>query len=214
MARKNSRIVGASQNSRVARSQGYQKRSVATREERKRFLIVCEGKKTEPNYFIGFRNPRADISVHGTGANTRGVVEQAITLRDAVAKSADAYDRVWCVFDRDSFPANKFNAALQLAQCEGINVAYSNEAFEIWYLLHFDYHDAAMSRYAYKDKLTQLLNHEYLKNSTNMYAELYSRQSDAITNAKRLHSGYKPCCPEKDNPSTTVYLLVEELRNI
>ena len=46
-----------------------------------------------------------------------------------------AFDQVWCVFDRDPSRVNntaqRFNAALRLAEKEDIKVAYSNECFEL-----------------------------------------------------------------------------------
>jgi RloB-like protein len=112
----------------------YSARAVDTTEPLDRFLIVCEGAKTEPNYFRSFRVPRDVIDVHGLGENTIRIVERAIEL-----KAEDNYDQVWCVFDRDSFPAQNFNAALELSRRHGIEVAYSNESFELWYVLHFEF---------------------------------------------------------------------------
>ncbi len=54
--------------------------------------------------------------------------------------------RLWCVFDKDSFSDDNFNQAKKLAENNNIRPAYSNEAFELWYLLHFGYHQAATSR--------------------------------------------------------------------
>lgn len=48
---------------------GYQSQQVNTREPLPRFLIVCEGEKTEPAYFDGFRVPSVTIlrlPVYGT----------------------------------------------------------------------------------------------------------------------------------------------------
>ena len=77
------------------------------------FLIVCEGEKTEPNYFKSFPKKVGkyvfDIEFDGGGISTLKVVEKAIELRD---KSAQKYDRVWAVFDRDSFKENSFNSAI------------------------------------------------------------------------------------------------------
>jgi hypothetical protein len=179
---------------------------VDTREPKQRFLIVCEGEKTEPAYFKGFRVSKVVIKVFGIGANTIGVVEAAIRL-----KQEDDFDQVWCVFDRDEFPVENFNRALALAIENDIAVAYSNEAFELWYLLHFDYFDSAIRRRDYQDRLTRYLGHTYQKNNGNMYEELLSRQDTAIKNAKRLFDSYVPSCPSDDNPSTTVHDLVNKL---
>ncbi len=65
------------------------------------FLIVCEGEKTEPNYFRSFPKKAGkivfDIQFKGGGINTLKVVEKAIEIRD---NSTQKYDRVWAVFDR------------------------------------------------------------------------------------------------------------------
>ncbi len=213
MARRNSRDARGRPNVMQARAQGYADRLAAIRDPIERFLIVCEGEQTEPNYFRSFRVPANVLDVRGMGDNTVNLVKRAIELRDAVQGTGQAYDQIWCVFDRDSFPAKHFNAALQLAKNNAISVTFSNsnEAFEIWYLLHFAYHDAGISRQAYKDKLTELLGHTYEKNSRTIYDDLYSRQPDALRNAEKLHKGYKPSRPEQNNPCTTVYQLVEQL---
>ena len=104
-------------------------------------LIVCEGTKTEPNYFEAFAKKQQgvivyDIEVKGLGRGTKDVVEKAINL-----KSKNNYDRVWAVFDKDEFPAKDFNDAITLGTQNGIEVAWSNEAFELWYLYHFRLYD-------------------------------------------------------------------------
>jgi hypothetical protein len=187
-------------------SRGYLRRRIETLPTRKQFLIVCEGERTEPNYFWGFRVPKEIIDIRGFGDNTVTLVEQAIEL-----SSHNTYDQVWCVFDRNDFPARDFNDALALAATNNINVAYSNEAFELWYVLHFEFLNTGISRRDYCDKLSKLLGHKYDKKSETIYAELKSRQSDALRNAKRLLQQYNPPNPERDNPSTTVHLLVEQL---
>lgn len=179
-----------------------------TREPLPRFLIVCEGEQTEPNYFKSFRVPKEVLDVRGLGDNTLRLVEKAVEFSNAANPH---YDQVWCVFDRDSFPAEHFNAALDLAERQAIKVAYSNEAFELWYLLHFHFYNTGISRSQYKEKLSEQLGHRYEKNSRTIYAEIEEKQSDAIANAKRLLSFYAPPDPCNNNPSTTVFRLVEEL---
>ncbi len=131
------------------------------------FLIVCEGKKTEPNYFKSFKEKlrvSAEIKIEGLGDNTLSLVERTCEL-----KQQDDYTDVWVVFDRDSFPAERFNEAIALARRRDIRVAYSNEAFELWYWLHFDYQDTAVSRADYEAKLTKRLGFSYKKNDPGMY---------------------------------------------
>lgn len=182
-----------------------QKRAIQTRELRPRFLIVCEGQQTEPNYFKSFR-VNANVEVVGTGRSPRAIVEHAQTLR----RQQD-YSQVWVVFDRDSFPAEEFNAAIEQAHRLGIGTAYSNQAFELWYLLHFDFHDTALSRQQYQEILTSRLGFSYRKNDREMYQRLQKYQAQAIRNAQKLLEQYQPHRPADDDPCTTVNLLVQEL---
>ncbi|MCB8950790.1 MAG: RloB domain-containing protein [Ardenticatenales bacterium] len=175
---------------------------------RKTFLIVCEGSKTEPNYFEGFRVPREIYDVKGMGDNTIRLVREAIKL-----KEQGNYDQVWVVMDKDDFPVDHFNGAIEMARAKNICVAYSNEAFELWYLLHFDYHNTAVSRRTYRERLSKRLGFSYEKNNPRMYELLEDRQPVAMQNARRLLDVYSGNSrPAYDNPSTTVHLLVEQLR--
>lgn len=187
-------------------------RSIGTRgEPKKRILIICEGEKTEPNYFKAFRVTSAVVVVIGLGTDTKRLVSEAISLRDKAVRDKEVYDQVWCVFDRDSFKAKDFTDAFKLAGKHKIKIAYSNEAFELWYLLHFHYFNTAVSRKLYNEKLSKLLGKEYRKNSKTIYDELLAKQNNAIKYSKKLLQSYTSPNPEKDNPSTTVYKLVEEL---
>lgn len=195
-----------------ARKQASYRRRQDYFEPRQKFLIVCEGEKTEPNYFKKFPIPKdCVVSVTGIGANTDSLVRKAIEL-----KGQANYHQVWVVFDRDSFTPEHFNKALQLAQANDIKVAYSNEAFELWYILHFMYLDTGITRDDYCSRLGQddCLGRKYLKGSETIYDELLSRQSKAIERAKRLLAQYEPPNPVLDKPSTTVHLLVEQLNGL
>ncbi len=187
------------------------------------FLIVCEGEKTEPNYFKSFPKKVGkiiyDIEFEGGGISTIKVVEKAIELRD---KSKQKYDRVWAVFDRDSFKANSFNSAILKARANNIKCAWSNEAFELWYLLHFHNRVTAMKRTEYEKAIEDAVNgklgkkknkFEYTKNSTEMYTLLskIGNQELAIKWAKELANSISGEQFANYNPQTMVFKLVEEL---
>lgn len=207
-------------------SKGVQKKSKeGTRDLKTYFLIVCEGEKTEPNYFKSFP-PKVgsfvyDLTFDGGGISTKKVVEKAIELRE---KSIQKYDRVWAVFDRDSFPINHFNGAIAKAIANDIGCAWSNEAFELWYLLHFHNRSTPMSRDEYKDAIEKAINDKlkylknkkqfkYKKNSIDMYATLdkHGNLGQAIKWAKAIEEQYIGGNFSVHNPCTTVYKLVEEL---
>ncbi len=180
------------------------KRIVNTRELRPRILIVCGGTHTEPNYFRSFR-VNIDVRIVGRGRDPRGLIDYAQRLLEQ-----ETYTQVWLVFDRDDIDPSTFNDAIARAQRLKMRVAYSNEAFEVWYILHFDC-KIPPSRQRYGDVLTAMMGKTYRKNDFAIYATLQSRQSLAIARAKRLLAQYRPHDPANDNPCTTVHLLVEEL---
>ena len=119
------------------------------------FLIVCEGKCTEPDYFKAFRMTAATIKVVGQAMNTTSLVSKAISIRDMEATKKRYYDQCWVVFDKDDFPANDFNNAITMALKNGFCVAYSNQAFEYWFLLHFNLYTGALHRDNYASMLTK-----------------------------------------------------------
>lgn len=191
--------------------QRYKRRAGNRGAPKQRILIVTEGTKTEPYYFQSFRVSSAFVEIDGAGRNTDSLVEWAIELKKQAAKDKEPYDQIWCVFDKDSCPLQNFNRALKLADNQGLKIAYTNEAFELWYLLHFDYHTSGISRNQYAGMLTIRLGRDYRKNDTTIYDELKARQPAALRNASTLLATYAPPDPGKNNPSTTVHLLIQEL---
>jgi len=202
------------------------KRAVSTKTRKVYFLIVCEGEKTEPNYFQALKDSLpdrtvlvTDMTIKGTGKNTISLVDFTIKHRDAHLQK---FDRVWVVFDKDSFTDDQFNTAIAKAENNGIQVAWSNEAFEIWFLLHFEYVNHAMPREDYQkglersiDKARGVPGYTYKKNAQDTFDLINSlgSQNQAIGWAKKiskLHEGSKFA---KHNPCTTVYLLIEELND-
>lgn len=204
------------------------KRKVKIKEIRVYFLIVCEGEKTEPNYFKSFKtNVKSfvyTIDTLGEGSNTKDLVKRTIKARD---NSSQLYDSVWVVFDRDSFSSDNFNGAIQLAENQGIKVGWTHEAFELWYLLHFQYRNTSMSRVDYKKAIEDEVNSKiiaasksknpkkfkYKKNSTEMYDILakYGNQSQAIKWAEQLVKNHTCENYSIHNPCTRIHLLVKEL---
>jgi hypothetical protein len=66
---------------RIKRHQGRRGRIVGRREVRQRFLIVCEGEQTEPNYFRAFQVPGVVIDIRSTNNRGLDIINKAIQLR-------------------------------------------------------------------------------------------------------------------------------------
>lgn len=195
------------------------KRKVATRKVHLNYLIVCEGERTEPNYFnaiVGGRNSKVlSVDVLGEGQSTCRLVRTAIEERD---KSMIEYDRVWVVFDKDDF--NDFNDAIALAHSNGICAAWSNESFELWYYLHFQYLDTPISRAQYIYALNREVrkfepDYSYQKNDKGTLDILskYGNLDLAIRHAERLETMYNDTNYAAHKPCTKVHHLVMELLN-
>jgi hypothetical protein len=197
-------------------AQKTRSRRIGNTPQRRYFLIVCEGEKTEPKYFKGLRDdlPKetVHVEIHGEGMNTLSLVERAGAIRDEMKRRGRPVDKVWVVFDRDSFAPDDFDNAISRAESLGYGAAWSNEAFELWYLLHFEFRSTAMRRTEFKGRLTTLLGFEYEKNAPGMYAELKGRTDQACAHAARLVEQARGISPHDANPCTHVHELVAELR--
>ncbi len=200
-----------------------------TRLEKQRFLIVCEGQNTEPDYFRQFRQnfklANANIVEIGGADETIRVVERA-----QAENKKSIYDQVWVVFDKDDFPAANFDNAIAMAEAAGFFAAYSNQAFEYWLILHFEDHQGgAMHRDQYGEKFNKYLapfNIQFdAAGSKRISAALFqvliakdektakNRMDLAISRAEKVlefHSD-KPS-PALAESSTKVHELVKELR--
>lgn len=194
------------------------------------YLIATEGIQTEVLYFKqlaaevkqtydGFKN-RIEVTVpsltiRGTGVSNLTLVEQ---VAEIIQVSPNLFEHVWLVFDKDDIPLDYFDNAIQSAHQRGWHVAWSNDSFELWYLLHFEYLNAAIDREEYKRKLTGYLQQagiaaHYEKNATKILTLLTrDKRWSAIRLAKKLEGQYLPNTPfHQRNPGTTVHVLVEEL---
>lgn len=191
--------------------------------EKPTILIVCEGENTEPTYFNQFRLSSATVKPIGEGYNTTSLVNRAIQLANQ-----GKYDQVWCVFDKDDFNENDFNNAILIAEANKFGVAYSNQAFEYWLILHFDDHQGSgMHRDNYNEKIKNLLKPfkiTYDGTKSKKISEDFFDLLDgidektnvkrielAIRRAERIYEQLDNTNPAKEESSTTVFRLVKEL---
>lgn len=190
-------------------------------------LIVCEGSKTEPNYFQSFSLMKNSSSLvfevvpDGGGINTLAVVDKAIELRDKASNSGQPYDSVWAVFDKDGFPDSDFDNAILKAERNGIGCAWSNEAFELWYIYHFDNRCTPMSRSDYQSIITSRVraclgnkSYTYKKNDCdirNILSRCGCDEEKAIRWAENQFLRFNDSRYHLHNPCSTVYKLVRLL---
>lgn len=138
-------------------------------------------------------------------------------------------DQVWCIFDVDDFyktekDKQKFLKLIGIARKNNIKIAYINECFELWILLHFENPTAPIRRgkdlekkiqKAFKDNKLG----EFEKNKE-VFQTLLPFQPQAIKNSKKLlrtsyeKINWKKVLSAEGNPSTSIHLLVEEINKL
>lgn len=154
--------------------------------------------------------------------NTIGLVRFAENDVAERLKKNEQIDYVWIFFDKDSFPLGHYNSAYskiigknkqEYKNSDGDNTdnnglrrvsAWSNECFELWVILHFEFLTAALHRSQYPQIIDKYLTGEdrYEKKRTDLY-DLLSKNGGvkrAINGAKKLHAANGI-----NNPSTGIY---------
>jgi hypothetical protein len=184
---------------------------------RRRLLIVCEGRVTEPGYFRGLerwaRNHTVEIHIPPEQGVPLTLVRRAEMLADLARSAAKregdaflAYDEVWCVFDVDEHPS--IDNTRQLAAARGIRLAVSNPCFELWILLHLRENPGARHRHDVQRMIGEFLP-GYDKHLD--FARVAPGVEDAVRRAQWLDRDAQEEGEPGRNPSTGVYRLAESM---
>lgn len=193
--------------------------------QRDTFIIITNGKETEKNYFTalrGYRRSIYQISVEFENSDPIGLVNRAV--REKLPSNI-----VWVVFDKDEFSSDVVNEAMRTAKHNDVGVAFSNLAFEVWLIDHFEEYSKEKSA----DELVAILDERlkrmgygtgYKKNNEGLIKTAFLPVlDDAVHNAdvslqKRI-AEYNEVCPgEKNYPycdwnsCTTVHKLIDALK--
>lgn len=199
---------------------GISRYSIETVSKKKTFLIVCEG-QSEEMYFKSFPVITASVKPVPLGCSKTTLVECAKAIVED-----EQFDEVWCVFDMDYKPDVKgqfkdFDNAVKSAIAAGFKCAYSNDAFELWYVLHYQFIDQEQLRTFLFKKLSGYwaINYEKEGKTKSFARSVYNllqndkraSQKRAISNARNLFESQKVKLHHLQNPVTKVYELVESL---
>ncbi len=195
------------------------RRRRAFRAPRPRFLIVCEGMKTEPGYFRAMRHLERsliELELVSPGEKPKALVERAVAMKKEAAARAKRekdencnYDQVWCVFDVDEHPY--LPEAKHQARDNGIEVAVSNPCFELWALLHFCDQTAHIERGPLNHKCKEYMPGYDKQLPTSQLHPLYA---EALQRAMALDEWQRSRDCAEANPSTGVYRLMEQIRTL
>lgn len=194
-------------------------RRTPTREPKRKFVIFCEGRNTEPHYF------RALMREYRTSLVELEIVEAAgvpITIANAAAErvktdrgrrkqAVEADDQVWAVFDRDRHA--RHDEAVRLCEQANVRVGRSNPCFELWLVLHEE-------EYGRQDDHRQIQEHlrklrpDYDPSGAKMldFANLVQRVEDAEKWAAKLLAAREAEGDAFGRPSTTILHLTRAIR--
>lgn len=192
-----------------------------TKQPRKLILIVCEGENTEVDYFKQFRIANVTIMPIGIGMSTTKLVKETEKKRMELEKRKKIrFDEVWVVFDKDD--NSDFDEAIRLASSKKYKVAYSNQAFEYWFVLHFqDHQGGAMYRGTY----ARIINEQLQKYgvyyddkskhvSDDMFEIMLASLQAAYDRACRLFALKQKHNQETQESVTTVQHLIKTITGI
>lgn len=139
------------------------------------FLIFCEDETSEYEYFKFFETEVIKINVFPNQKNSIENVIKAITyckinnIIDAENNVIEGFE-IWCVYDRDIFINDpnfaetkmKFNIASLTAELHKINLAWSNDSFELWILLHLA-EIVELENFMHRDDYYRFLEEYFIK---------------------------------------------------
>lgn len=200
-------------------------RRQAKRSSYEKVLIVCEGEKTEPNYFNElvdyYKLNSANVEIDGScGSSPKSVYEKAVEIYENETTRGDSYDKVYCVFDKDTHETYSSTLkSISLMEPKGVFFyVKSVPCFEYWLILHFNY---TTKPYASTEKnstgdiaLKELkkLMPDYKKGLKGVFSTLHGQLEFAKANAVRAEKHAQ--ANHTDNPSTNINDLVDYLQKL
>lgn len=192
----------------------YRKRRIKKRPY-KRFVIVCEGEKTEPIYFNNYRVRNSGLKIETPdceGTDPKSLVDFANECINEFDLDFNFGDEIWVVFDCDSNTDEQIERAKKIAR-KNIKFCFSNPCFEFWYLIHFIDYTFPLDRSVACSKLK---NHiKCYEKNIDVFDDLLHYRDDAIKRAENLNKFHTDASKElfstESNPSTQVFKLVNKI---
>ena len=223
------------------------------------YIIFCEDTTSEPYYFRSFGIDKK-LKISAIPNQKSGKLNLVNTIvkceEDGLLECVNhtyklkegTTENIWCVYDRDLENADftkikpeydiSFTTAIDSATAAGLHVAWSNDVFELWILLHFEKMPTGnrLHRQYIYDRLTEIYKtitprspeldaitgnpffdyKQHMKERANFLTfvlpSLKGKEHIAIENAKELEGLYSTAIPYHNcNPCTKVHKLVLEL---
>ncbi|MCF7846717.1 MAG: RloB family protein [Candidatus Gracilibacteria bacterium] len=194
-----------------------------------KIFIWSHTEKAEIEYFQDFKNhlktpllmPKKEICW-----TPQELIEKVIKWKKENVSDKDK-DEVWCIFDVDDFyqkDKENFLKIIEKAHKNNVKIAYINECFELWIILHFEKPTSPISRgKSMEEKIQALFKKNKLgsfQKNQKIFEVLLPFQSTAIENSKKLLSveygaiNWQQMLDRTGNPSTSFHFLVEGINHL
>ncbi len=214
------------------------------RERMPDIIIACEDIDSAPTYFkeivqalIVQKKITQDSFVIAKHQHTHceGVLEDLKQHKTQQGKGYRDFAHKWIVIDRDAeqgegqgHTQQDFTRALSESKKLKVEVAYANDCFELWYLLHFETLTAYLSR---DDLITRVIVKLKVHNPTQfsaldrntiksqamaklIYQQILPLQYQAIKRGIKLEIDNQEEDPSTTNPATRIHHLVCLLKTL
>lgn len=196
--------------------------------------LVCEGDKTEPNYFNGYLKAKGfsqpNMAFKPKDHSPKGIAKAAKEEFQKAKKLKIPEDKIfiWAVFDRDGHDG--IAEAITILRGSPVGIAFSNICFEYWILLHYE---NTTRPFPNCDAIISYIHQNYdadYGKANDHYNRLKDKISNAISYAQRIAVNQIQYCerpssmldgmndpnrPESPhwglNPYTDIHLIFEAL---
>ncbi|MCL9804221.1 RloB family protein [Flavobacterium amniphilum] len=172
------------------------------------FHLFCEDTNSEPIYFKNLESGNVKIITHiEQGSMFKNLINTISKCKKDgfLKKYENRYVvtregiEVWCVFDRDRGANGEdvdngdvaFDLAINTSISQGLNIAWSNDAFELWILLHLMEIPEADFNIA--------KNREYYYSKLKEYFENHPNPNEDLKKALQYSFGYKHSLKSANN---------------
>jgi hypothetical protein len=168
------------------------------------FIIFCEDEHHECLYFQSFEKTISDLKVNAIPNVRSKKLNLNATIDTCVQKGLMGFEdnryvivpgtteNIWCVYDRDMESRNwndirpsdhiDFDTAIMAGERAGLKIAWSNDVFELWLLLHFE--DVPTGSVLHRDYVYERLT-DIFKNQLDKDAEMEELTANETFNYKQ-----------------------------
>jgi len=177
-------------------------------------IFICEDTKSSKYYMEGLGKAK-NINIKAEKAYGTSPEDVYETAKDKLSLFRDkGIAKIYCLFDKDDCPDDKFNKIIAQCRKKEIIPAFSIPCYEYWLLLHFrktnqPFANAQECCETFKNEYNRCFGTNYeintLKSRKDIFNDLKDKLDTAISNAERLNLN------EKEEPYTNMHKIIKDI---